>query len=85
MPSHFILPKHGQIVESLRLRALPLFRVNDCTPSLIRVNVFVDILIMHLKAKYPNLYQENDFGILRWSSLNRFLFSNVHLWKKRMP
>ena len=33
-----------------------------------KLNVFVDTLFMHLKAKYPNLYQDHDFGILRWSS-----------------
>ena len=33
-----------------------------------KLKVFVDTLFMHLKAKYPNLYQDHDFSILRWSS-----------------
>ena len=33
-----------------------------------KLNVFMDTLFIHLKAKYPNLYQDHDFGILRWSS-----------------
>ena len=33
-----------------------------------QLNVFVDTLFMQLKAKYPNLYHDHDFGILRWSS-----------------
>ena len=33
-----------------------------------KLNVFMDTLVMYLKAKYPNLYQDHDFGIPRWSS-----------------
>ena len=33
-----------------------------------KLNMFVDTLFMDLKGNYPNLYQDHDFGILRWSS-----------------
>ena len=35
----------------------------------IKLKVFVDTFFMHLKAKYPSLYQDHDFGILRWREI----------------
>ena len=77
-PSQTLLPMHGQIVESLRLRAMPLSRELQHT----KLNVFMDTLFMHLKAKY--LSQDQDLGDLRWSSETDSYSETSTCGKKRM-